>query len=74
MRWNFGFKVKMIVVAIVAAMVTGCAPSRTFFMNSEGIVSYNRHTGQLEMVWDAKTGQQTVDSVQPCKCKAIQNH
>lgn len=63
--------VKGCVAIAFVSLVASCTPSKYFFLNSEGIVSYNRNTGQFEMLWDAKTGKQTADSIQrncPCSC------
>lgn len=63
--------VKGCVTIAFVSLVASCTPSKYFFLNSEGIVSYNRNTGQFEMLWDAKTGKQTADSSQwncPCSC------
>lgn len=33
-------------------LLCGCAPNRWFLINSDGVLTYNRHTGQLEVMWD----------------------
>lgn len=35
--------------------LSSCTPSRFFIINSEGILTYNRHTGQLEFMWQTKS-------------------
>lgn len=56
-------KVVMIVLfCTVFVMLSSCTPAKYFFLNSEGIVTYNRHTGQFEMLWDAKTGHENPSS------------
>lgn len=40
---------------LAAAMVAGlsaCSPVRWLVVNSDGILTYNRHTGQLELLWE----------------------
>lgn len=32
-----------------------CAPNKFYLVNSEGIFTYNRHTGQIELMWETKT-------------------
>lgn len=57
----------LIALGFLVLAMSSCAPTRYFFMNSEGIFSYNRHTGQLEIVWETKTFSQAPDSVQVSK-------
>lgn len=45
----FGF------ILICSFMMPSCAPNRFYLVNSEGIFTYNRHTGQLEFMWESKT-------------------
>ena len=42
-------------------LMHSCAPNRFYLVNSEGIFSYNRHTGQLEFMWETK--QQPADTI-----------
>lgn len=66
---SFLCKVKGCLAITFVSLLASCTPSKYFFLNSEGIVSYNRNTGQFEMLWDAKTGKQTADSIQRnCTC------
>ena len=66
---SFLCKVKGCLAIVSVSLLASCTPSKYFFLNSEGIVSYNRNTGQFEMLWDAKTGKQTADSIQRnCTC------
>lgn len=44
-------------------ILTACAPNRFFLVNSEGIFTYNRHTGQLEFMWESKSQPVPLDSV-----------
>lgn len=49
-------------------MLASCAPNRFFLVNSEGIFTYNRHTGQLEFMWESKSAlvpSDTVSSMNP---------
>lgn len=50
------FAYALLAVAVAVTLCTSCAPYRTFFVNSEGILSYNRHTGQLELIWEHHSG------------------
>ena len=66
---SFLCRVKGCVAITFVSLLASCTPSKYFFLNSEGIVSYNRNTGQFEMLWDAKTGKQNADSIQRnCHC------
>lgn len=40
-----------------------CSPNRFFLVNSEGIFTYNRHTGQLEFMWETKEHPLVKDSM-----------
>lgn len=49
--------------AMATLSVTSCHPAKLFLLSSEGIVTYNRNTGQFEMVWDYKSKATTPDTV-----------
>ena len=58
---------KRIVLSLVFIgflVCTSCTPSRFFIINSEGILTYNRNTGQLEFMWQTKSA--TWSSVTRC--------
>lgn len=42
-------------VFIGVLVLSSCSPNRFFLINSEGILTYNRHTGQLEFMWQTKS-------------------
>ncbi len=48
------FKFRMIVFGLmaVAMMLSSCTGWRYVFCTSDGILTYNRHTGQLEILWE----------------------
>ena len=48
------FKCRMIVFGLmaVAIMLSSCTGWRYVFCTSNGILTYNRHTGQLEILWE----------------------
>lgn len=52
--------------AVALQLFCSCAPNRWFLINTEGIVTYNRNTGQLEVLWShhEKPNVITVDTVQ----------
>lgn len=53
-------------------MMVSCAPHNWFLMNSEGIFTYDRYTGKVELVWETKSAMiHNQDSVrQSCKNEA----
>lgn len=57
---------KFIIGFITASTVlVSCSPAKIFLVNSEGILSYDKHTGKLELLWEtkAKGGAATNDSI-----------
>lgn len=40
------------VLMAVAIMLSSCTGLRYIFCTSDGILTYNRHTGQLEILWE----------------------
>lgn len=57
------------IVIIGFLVLTSCTPSRFFLINSEGILTYNRHTGQLEFMWQTKSAKG--DTIDVVKCDSI---
>lgn len=47
-------------------ILSSCAPNKFYLINSEGILEYNRHTGQLEFMWSTKSA--SMDSTTANKC------
>lgn len=39
-------------IIVIGFMCAGCTPQRWFLVNTNGILTYNRHTGQLECIWE----------------------
>lgn len=56
---NGDFKIVFRVFLFVFGLVTGsfsiqsCTGSKLVWSTSNGIVTYNRHTGQFELLWEA---------------------
>lgn len=48
------YKVFVLGLLIVSSLValTSCSTPNLMWYTSNGIVSYNRHTGQFEMLWE----------------------
>ena len=60
---------KRIVLGLIlgfAILCQSCTPSRFYLINSEGILTYNRHTGQLEFMWQSKSAGGDTMSVVKC--------
>ena len=56
-KLTFGF------ILMCSFMMPSCSPNRFYLVNSEGIFTYNRRTGQLEFMWESKT--QRADTIPP---------
>lgn len=39
---------------LISAILSGCSSPAVGLLSSEGIFSYNRHTGQIELLWENK--------------------
>lgn len=50
-------------------VLSSCTPNRFFLINSEGILTYNRHTGQLELMWQTKGVKG--DTIDVVKCDSL---
>lgn len=59
-------------VIIGFLVLSSCSPNRFFLINSEGILTYNRHTGQLEFMWQTKSAKG--DSISVIKCDSLLNN
>ena len=62
-------KTKIFFLLLIAYFVTACSPQRWFLVNTNGIMTYNTHTGQFEMIWEWRETPTEVksDSVQTAK-------
>lgn len=59
-------KVKRLIVIIMPMLLTGCYQWPSFVIgDSSGIISYDRNTRRLEVLWEKhlQTGKVTTDSV-----------
>lgn len=46
-------RIFIIIFAVtILTILTGCANPRWFWCTSSGIMTYNRHTGQFEVIWE----------------------
>lgn len=49
-------KVSMFLMVLVGLLLSSCAP-KWLVVNSSGVASYNRHTGQFEILWENKNAE-----------------
>ena len=60
---------KLVFISLVgcALMCASCSP-KWLLINSSGVATYNRHTGQVEILWENKSAQveQVHDTVYVC--------
>ncbi len=43
---------RLIGIAVGCCILASCSPSRMFMFGTNGIATYNRHTGQFEILWE----------------------
>jgi hypothetical protein len=43
---------RLIGIAVGCCILASCSPSRMFMVGTNGIATYNRHTGQFEILWE----------------------
>lgn len=59
----------MIVLGLMA--LTSCSGSNLMWYTSNGIVSYNRHTGQFEMLWENSGKGNNCQCDSTCECRTL---
>lgn len=42
----------MILSLLLIVLISGCSPTRLFLIDHNGVLTYNRNTGQLEIIWE----------------------
>lgn len=59
---------------LISCVLCSCSPSRLFMLNTNGIATYNRNTGQFEVLWEWAETQPNVihDTVYVDSCKVNQ--
>lgn len=58
------FIYNVFIVTLIVICLWSCTPVKMFWVSSEGIVTYNRHTGTFEMMWENSCNTTPADSVQ----------
>lgn len=43
---------KFVIAILLLLSIVSCANPKWFWCSSSGIMTYNRHTGQFEVVWE----------------------
>lgn len=43
---------RLIGIAVGSMILASCNPARMFMVGTQGIATYNRNTGQFEMLWE----------------------
>lgn len=67
---------RLIGFATCCMILTACSPSRMFMVGTNGIATYNRHTGQFEILWEyaEKPLPQVHDTIYIDSCKVSQRY
>ena len=58
-----------IVIVLGIMALTSCSGSNLMWYTSNGIVSYNRHTGQFEMLWENSGKGNNCQCDSTCECR-----
>lgn len=56
-------KQKVTLFFLLALLIMGCVPRTWYMGNSEGIFSYDRKTGKVELLWEIKQPEQKPDTL-----------
>lgn len=44
---------KVILLSVlIIVLVSGCSPTRLYLIDHNGVLTYNRNSGQLEIIWE----------------------
>ena len=52
----------VLVAMVIVTAISSCYPHKWFIVNSEGILSYDRNKGTLELLWQTKSAGHSADS------------
>ena len=65
---------RLIGIAVGCMVLASCTPARLFMVGTQGIATYNRNTGQFEMLWEYQETQPKFihDTVYVDSCKVSQ--
>lgn len=61
----------LILLVILGFIISSCSARRMFMVGTNGIATYNRHTGQFEVLWEYSERQMKIihDTVFVDSCK-----
>lgn len=57
----------LFLLGLYSLSLCSCSPNKFYLVNSEGIFTYNRHTGQIELMWETKTQKVESDTLNTVK-------
>lgn len=60
-----------LVIVLGFLALTSCSGSNLLWYTSNGIVSYNRHTGQFEMIWENSGQGNSCQCDSTCECRTL---
>ena len=72
-------KKAILLSVLIIVLVSGCSPTRLFLIDHNGVLTYNRNTGQLEIIWEWRerpngVGRDSVTSVKKDSINRILNY
>lgn len=62
-----------LVIVLGQLALTACSGSNLMWYTSNGIVSYNRHTGQFEMLWENSGKGNSCQCDSTCECRTLKS-
>ena len=71
---------KVILLSVlIIVLVSGCSPTRLYLVDHNGVLTYNRNSGQLEIIWEWRerpngVGRDSVTSVKKDSINRILNY
>lgn len=60
-----------LMIVLGLSVLTSCSGSNLMWYTSNGIVSYNRHTGQFEMLWENSGKGNSCKCDSTCECRSL---
>lgn len=72
-------KKAILLSVLISVLVSGCSPTRLFLIDHNGVLTYNRNSGQLEIIWEWRerpngVGRDSVTSVKNDSINRILNY
>lgn len=60
-----------LLIVLGSLALTSCSNPNLMWYTSNGIVSYNRHTGQFEMLWENTGKGNSCQCDSTCECRSL---